>query len=152
MWSYLWNFQFRLWFWIKLIDIVLGISRKLETLIGRFCFSQIPVDLGSFITIMYLCCNKFLWTLSKWNKSIRMRHEGLCTKTGPLYCISFYWPEGPNKYYPKSSGLCTRTDLSALWWYFALLAPLRLVMILSKHFVQKPWVQGRAIIASILEE
>ena len=42
-----------------------------------------------------------------------MKHEGLCTNH---ICNSYRL----NKYQPKSSSFCTRTDLSAIWQYFAL--------------------------------
>ena len=41
---------------------------------------------------------------------------------------------GPNKYilYPKSSGGCNRTDLSAIWRYSASIPPLMFVMTSSE--------------------
>ena len=60
---------------------------------------------------------------------------GLCTKTSPLNRSSLYWSGGSNNYGSKSSRLCTRTNPSTIWQYFALITPLRLVMILSKYII-----------------
>ena len=48
-----------------------------------------------------------------------MRNEGLCTKTGPLNCISYHLTGGLNSYSSTISGKCIRTDRNTIWWYFA---------------------------------
>ena len=42
----------------------------------------------------------------------------LCTKFGPLNCISYHLTS-PSMFYSKIFVNCTRTDWSLIWWYFA---------------------------------
>ena len=53
------------------------------------------------------------------------------------------WPWGPNSYLSKISGKCTRTDRSAIWWYFASITLLRLVMY---DYIRIPSRQNRLFI------
>ena len=71
--------------------------------------------------------NSYWVLLSFGLLEIRMRYEGYCTKTGILNLNIFGDMGSPflSMYLSKSSGLCTRIDLSAIWRYFASIEPLR---------------------------
>ena len=64
-----------------------------------------------------------------WNSDVKRR---FVYQIGTLNRISFWWPWSPNKYLPTGDGLCTRTDLTVTWQYFASIALLTFVVTSSE--------------------
>ena len=83
-----------------------------------------------------LICRKNIWGLifDQWPNwfFIRIRTEGLCTKTGPLNCISYHFDQGFKYIYNPS--LCTWTNQSVIWQYFSSITLLMFVMTSSEFW------------------